>query len=83
MKNLKNHGLTLDNMINITEKEIKKLISTTNFKNSKAKYIKAAARKIKDDYNEKVPNTKEDVLSIKGVGHKIANLLLFYGFGKQ
>ena len=44
--------------------------------NKKATYIKEVARVIYDDYNGIIPNDRESLLKIKGIGRKIANIYL-------
>ncbi|MCX7829986.1 MAG: endonuclease III [Acidobacteria bacterium] len=66
----------------IKEEELEKLISSVGFYKNKVKTLKEVARKIRDNYNGNVPDSIEDLLSIKGVGRKTANLVLIEGFGK-
>lgn len=44
--------------------------------NKKATYIKEVARVIYDDYNGIIPNNRDLLLKIKGIGRKIANIYL-------
>ncbi len=62
--------------------EIEELIRTCGLYKTKAKNIKAACEKIVSQYNSKVPDNMEDLLSLPGVGRKIANLMLGDVFGK-
>lgn len=56
-------------------------IHSTGFFRNKAKNIIAACKKIISDYNGKVPQTMEELLTLPGVGRKTANLLLGDAFG--
>jgi endonuclease III len=59
-----------------------KWISTVNFKNNKAKYIKKATQMIRDDFNDIVPDNLKDLKKLPGVGNKMAHLLLQAVWGK-
>lgn len=52
------------------------IIKTLGMANKKATYIKEVARVIYDDYNGIIPNDRESLLKIKGIGRKIANIYL-------
>lgn len=60
------------------EKEIK----STGFFRNKTKSIMGAARKIVSDFNGRVPDKMEDLISLPGVARKTANIVLSSGFGK-
>jgi len=63
--------------------DVKKIIKRIGFYNEKTKNIIATAKKIIGDYGGKVPDTLEELLKLQGVGRKVANCVLVYGFGKQ
>jgi endonuclease-3 len=56
--------------------KIKEIIRTTGFYNNKAKSIQGAARKIIDDFNGKVPQKMEELLTVPGAARKTANVVL-------
>ena len=62
--------------------EIESLIKSCGLYRSKAKSIKEASCRIADDFSGKVPDNMEDLLSLPGVGRKIANLVLGDVYGK-
>ncbi len=55
---------------------IEKLIFSCGLYKTKAQSLKGMAQRIVTYYNGQVPNTMEDLLSLPGVGRKIANLIL-------
>ncbi len=63
--------------------EIEALIRSCGLFRSKAKNIKEASRIICEKYSGRVPDTMEELLSLPGVGRKIANLIMgdVYGTG--
>ncbi|MDY7009498.1 MAG: endonuclease III [Planctomycetota bacterium] len=58
-------------------------IRTTGFYRNKAKNIIAAAKIIIADFDGKVPENMEDLLSLPGVARKTANIVLGNAFGKN
>ncbi len=62
--------------------EIENLIKSCGLYRGKAKNIKDASAKIISDFNGKVPDNMDDLLSLPGVGRKIANLILGDVYGK-
>ena len=61
---------------------LEELIHPCGFYKNKAKNIKLSSQKIIDDFNGKVPETMEDLLSLPGVGRKTANVVMFEAFNK-
>lgn len=55
---------------------LERLIRSTGFYRQKSKYIKSAALKIHEDFNDEVPNKMEQLLQIPGVARKTANVVL-------
>lgn len=56
--------------------DIEKTIHSCGFFRAKSKSIVELSKKIKDEFNSKVPDTMESLLSLPGVGRKTANLIL-------
>ncbi|MEM3538431.1 MAG: endonuclease III [Nitrososphaerales archaeon] len=65
------------------ENKIKELIKPAGLYRIKARRIKEVSKIIIDQYNGKVPNDLEKLLSLPSVGRKTANCVLVYGFGKE
>ncbi|MGA2915605.1 MAG: endonuclease III [Sedimentisphaerales bacterium] len=61
--------------------EIEQDIKSTGFYRNKALNIKNACKKIVDEYNNKVPDTMDELLTLNGVGRKTANVVLGNAFG--
>jgi len=62
---------------------VKKMIKKIGFYNTKTKAIIATAHKIQDDFRGHVPETLDQLMSLPGVGRKVANCILVYAFGKN
>ncbi len=58
-------------------------IKTIGLYNAKAKNIIGLCRMLIDDYDSKVPETREDLERLPGVGRKTANVVLNIAFGQS
>ncbi len=74
---------TPNDYANVDIKELEKDIHSTGFYRSKANYIQAMSNRLIDEYNGEVPDTMEDLITLKGVGRKTANVVLWNAFGKN
>lgn len=63
-------------------KEIKEAIKPGGLYNVKAKRIKQLSKILLEKYNGKVPDTREELLKLPGIGYKTADVVLCYGYGK-
>ncbi|HLG69547.1 MAG TPA: endonuclease III [Chloroflexota bacterium] len=63
--------------------DVKEIIRTTGFFNSKTKSIQGAARKLDLEFDGKVPDTMPELLTLPGVARKTANVVLGTAFGKN
>ena len=62
--------------------EIEKIVRPCGLGNSKARDISACMKILRDQYDGKVPNDFETLLTLPGVGRKSANLIMGDVFGK-
>ncbi|NPA52877.1 MAG: endonuclease III [Aquificae bacterium] len=69
-------------MVNLSEEEIQKLIYPAGFYKNKAKIIKEISQNLIQNFGGKVPDTLDQLLKLKGVGRKTANLVLSKGYQK-
>lgn len=74
---------TPQEMLQLSSEIIAKTIYPVGFYKNKAKTILAACRELIDRHNSLVPDTMEQLLALKGVGRKTANLVLTLGFNKE
>jgi endonuclease-3 len=70
-------------MVRLSEKQIEEAIKPSNYYKTKAKRIKEISEFLLKNYGGKVPNKLEELLKLKGVGRKTANIVLSYGFDKH
>jgi endonuclease III len=64
-------------------KKIEKLIYSSGHYKKKAKIIRNISRVLIKNYNGKVPDKKEELLKLKGVGPKTANIVLNFAYEKE
>ncbi|MEM3405559.1 MAG: endonuclease III [Candidatus Pacearchaeota archaeon] len=64
-------------------KKLEKLIYSSGYYRKKAKTIKEVSKEILRRFKGKVPETKEELLSIKGIGQKTANIVLSFAYNKD
>ncbi len=62
-------------------KEIEELIKSIGLYKNKAKNLKKTAEILVEKFDGKVPNTREELESLPGVGRKTANVVLSVAFG--
>lgn len=73
---------TIDDYAEANLKEFEQDIRSTGFYHNKAKNIINAARLIIEEFNGKVPDTMEKLITLPGVARKTANIVLFNAFNK-
>ncbi|SHK44821.1 endonuclease III domain-containing protein [Thermocrinis minervae] len=67
-------------ILNMPLEELERLIYPVGFYRNKARQLKELARQLIDNYSGKVPDSLEELLKLKGVGRKVANLVLAEGY---
>jgi endonuclease-3 len=72
---------TPQTLANASPDDILKFIRSCSYPNNKAKYLSAMAKKIVLDFNGKVPESVEELMSLPGVGQKTANVVTLVAFG--
>ncbi len=70
-------------LIDIPIEELERLLYPVGFYRNKAKFLKELAYQLEDKFGGKVPDKIEDLLRLKGVGRKVATLVLSDGYGKD
>lgn len=75
-------GLNLENILAVDPKLLNELIWVVGFHNNKTKYIKAAAEILRDQFNGDIPDTIEGLMSLPGVGPKMAYLCMSSAWGR-
>jgi endonuclease-3 len=74
---------TPEKVVQLSEQKIASLIYPVGFYKTKAKRIKEISQTLLDKYQGKVPDQFEELLTLKGVGRKTANIVMVYGHKKH
>lgn len=70
-----------ESLARLSPRAIEKLIYPVGFYHTKAALLPGLARTLIERWNGQVPNTLEELVSLPGVGRKVANIVLSKGFG--
>ncbi|CAO0803043.1 unnamed protein product [Mucor circinelloides] len=76
-------GLCLQDILEIDEAALDKMIATIGFHTKKASYLKRTAEILRDQYNGDIPDTIEGLTSLPGVGPKMGYLTLQVAWNKN
>jgi len=74
---------TPQDMLKLGETGLKKHIRTIGLFNTKAKNVMAAAEILVRDYDGIVPDSRDELVKLPGVGRKTANVVLNIAFGQH
>jgi len=74
---------TPQELLQVPVEEIERAIYPVAFYRNKARNLIALSEKIVNSFSGKVPSTLEELLKLKGVGRKTANLTLVLGYDKM
>ncbi len=69
-------------IIDIEEQELARLIFPVGFYKTKAKNLKNISKDLIEKFKGRVPDDLDELLKLKGVGRKTANLVITLAFGK-
>ena len=73
---------TMEDLSRLGVEEIEKAIYPVGFYRTKAERIKQISFDLINRYDSKVPDSIEELIKLKGVGRKTANIVITIGFGK-
>ena len=74
---------TPQQMLELGEERLKEHIKTIGLLNSKARNVILFSQLLVDEYGGEVPETREDLVRLPGVGRKTANVVLNCWFGQE
>ena len=82
-KPLFNHADTAEKMVALGEEGIRNYIKTIGLFRNKAKNVYLLSQQLIEKHNSKVPNDRDALIELAGVGCKTANVVLNIGFGAE
>ena len=72
----------IDDLNNLSKKEIEKLIYPVGFYHTKAEHLKQLPLALKEKFNNIIPQSVDELIQLPGVGRKTANLVVAIAFEK-
>ena len=72
---------TPEDYVRVPEDELRADVKPTGFFNQKAASIRAACSRIVEAYGGRVPDTMQDLITLRGVARKTANIVLGNAYG--
>jgi endonuclease III len=82
MAKLMTRARTPGEILSLQDEELQDLIYPVGFYRNKTRTLKEVSKLIIEKYKGIVPDTADELLKIKGVGRKTANLVINEGYGK-
>ncbi|XP_076207612.1 endonuclease III-like protein 1 isoform X1 [Aptenodytes patagonicus] len=76
MLRLRQHGLTVDSILQMDDATLGRIIYPVGFWRNKVKYIKQTTAILKQKYGGDIPRTVEELVQLPGVGPKMAHLAM-------
>nr|OQO30737.1 hypothetical protein B0A51_01861 [Rachicladosporium sp. CCFEE 5018] len=76
-------GLNLESLLEVEPEVLNRLIQKVGFHNNKTKYIKATALLLRDNFASDIPDTIDGLISLPGVGPKMAYLTMSAAWGRD
>lgn len=74
---------TAEKMAKAPQAKVEELVRTTGFFRNKAKSLIEMSKSVVEKFGGKVPDTMEELIQLRGVGRKTANVVLGNAFGKN
>ena len=74
---------TPEKLAKLPIKRLEKLIFSSGHYKKKAQTLKHVSRELIERFDSRVPDKKEELLSIKGIGPKTANIVLAFAYGQE
>ena len=83
IRRLQKHGLSIENIAHTSDAKLGKLIYGVGFHNKKVVYIRKTVNILIEKHGGEVPDNLKDLISLPGVGPKMAIIVLNVAFNKQ
>jgi len=74
---------TFEKILKMPLPKLEKTIFSSGHYKKKARALQSVSQEILERFNGRVPETREELLSIKHIGPKTANIVLAFAFGKE
>ena len=74
---------TLDKFLTLSEEKLQDIIKVIGLYKTKSRNIVALCKVLRDNFNGEVPKTRDELVTLPGVGRKTANVVISNCFGVQ
>lgn len=74
---------TVNDMAKGTQNDVFEIIKSCSYPNNKASHLIGMSRMVVNDFNGQIPDNRNDLEKLPGVGRKTANVILPVAFNKQ
>lgn len=82
MERLMEKATTPEELLKVPTEELEQIIYPVGFFRNKARTLKDVSRTVMEKYKGRVPDSLDELLTIKGVGRKTANLVVTEAYGR-
>ena len=72
-----------EKIVKLSNSSLEKIVYSSGHYRKKARVLKHVSEVLISDFNSEVPSSREELLSIKGIGPKTANIVLAFAFGEE
>lgn len=73
---------TPEKILQLTQKDLEKKINSIGLYRNKSKYILKTCKMLIEEFDNKIPQTRQELMKLSGVGRKTANVVLANAFFK-
>lgn len=73
---------SFQDILDMNQEELEKILYLARYRRNKTSILKNVSKEILERFNGRVPNNKDELMSIKGIGPKTANVVLNFAFNK-
>ena len=74
---------TPEEILALNDDELLEMIRPVAHYNRKTIHLKELCRQIIEDFNGEVPKTQKELMTLKGVGRKVSDILMNFNFGGE
>ncbi len=74
---------SFEELLAMDDEELRSIIKPVAHYNRKVRSLKKMCRQIVEDFDGKIPNSREELLSLNGIGEKCSRLIMNFQFGER
>lgn len=74
---------SFEELLAMDDEELRSIIKPVAHYNRKVRSLKKMCRQIVEDFDGKIPNSREELLTLSGIGEKCSRLIMNFQFGER